>query len=101
MSSAILTTPEAKRRINGAFRDISDVLIKIEAGRDTIKQIIADFSEEFQIDKKQFRKMAMTYHKGNFGEATKQNEEFEIMYETLTGERAGDPGDSNNGEDDE
>lgn len=100
MTNSIINTPEAKRRIKGAFQEISDLKVKMEAGRDTITQIIADFSEEFQIDKKQFRKMANTFHKGNFKEGSKQHEEFEILYETVTGERP-DGGDEYNGEDGE
>lgn len=88
MALTIINTPEAKRRINGAFQDISDVLTQIEAGKDTIKQIVADFSEEFQIDKGMFRRLANTYHKQNFGDASKKNTDFEILYETVTGEKA-------------
>jgi hypothetical protein len=88
MTLAIINTPEAKRRINGAFQDISDVLTQIEAGRDTIKQIVADYSEEFQIEKAMFKTLANTYHKQNFGDKSKKNTDFEILYETLTGEKA-------------
>lgn len=89
MALAIINTPEAKRKIRSALQDISDVKTKQEAGRDTIKQIIADLSEEYEIDKKQLRKMANVYHKQNFGQATTENRDFEILYETVTGEPAG------------
>lgn len=96
----IINSPEAKRRINGALKDISDLYIKIEAARDTIKQIIADFSEEFQIEKKLFTKMAKTYHKDSFSAEVQEKTDFEIIYETITGQRA-EAGEQYNGEDGE
>jgi S-adenosylmethionine synthetase len=86
----IINSPEAKRRIKGAFQDISDVMVKIEAGRDTIKQIVADFAEEFQIEKKVFAKMAKTFHKQSFQAEVAEKTEFEIIYETVTGESSGE-----------
>lgn len=96
----IINSPEAKRRINGALKDISDLFIKIEASRDTIKQIIADFSEEFQIEKKIFTKMAKTYHKDSFSTEVAEKTEFEIIYETITGQSS-EAAETYNGEDGE
>jgi hypothetical protein len=90
MASSIINTPEAKRRIKGAFQDISDIKVKMEAGRDTIKQIVADFAEEFQIEKKVFTKLANAFHKQSFQAEVAERTEFEIIYETITGEKSGE-----------
>lgn len=74
----------SKKKIKDAFQEISDSLTRMAAERDLIKDIIKDLSEEFEIPKKQLNKAARTYHKQNFSTVVAEQEEFEILYETIT-----------------
>lgn len=80
------TDPEAKKKIKSAMQEISDSLTRIAAEKDLIKDIVGDICEEYQLNKKIFRKLAVTFHKQNFSKEVADNEEFEAMYEQITGE---------------
>lgn len=76
----------SKKRIKKALQEISDSMTRTESERDLIKEIVKDVCEEFQINKKTFRRMAKTYHKRNFSVEVALDQEFETMYETITNE---------------
>ena len=78
--------PQARKSIKKVLDEISNSMTRIEAERDLIKETIEDICEEFKLSKKTFRKLARTYHKKNFSKEVAENEEFETMYETITGE---------------
>jgi hypothetical protein len=88
MTANIIQTPEAQKKIVGKLQEISDSFVRIAAERDLIKQTVEDISEEFQIDKKFVNKMARTYHKDSFAKEVTEKTEFEIIYETITGQKA-------------
>jgi S-adenosylmethionine synthetase len=100
MTLAVINTPEAKKRINQKLQEISNSFTRIEAEKDLVKTIVGDIAEEFQIEKKFVNKMARTFHKDSFATEAKEKTEFEIIYETVTGQSA-EAGDSYNGEDGE
>lgn len=76
----------SKKRIKKALQEISDSMTRTEAERDLVKEIVKDVCEEFKLNKKTFRRMAKTYHKRNFSVEVALDEEFETMYENITGE---------------
>jgi hypothetical protein len=76
----------AKEKIKKALSEASICMTQIEAERDSIKEIIDDLSDEFDIPKKTVRKMIKVYHKQNFGEEVAETEEFQTLYEQVTGE---------------
>jgi len=76
----------SKKRIKKALEEISDSMTRTESDRCLIKEIVKDVCEEFQINKKTFRRMAKTYHKRNFSVEVALDQEFETMYETITNE---------------
>ena len=78
--------PQARKSIKKVLDEISNSMTRIEAERDLIKETIDDVCEEVKLSKKTFRKLARTYHKKNFSKEVAENEEFETMYETITGE---------------
>ena len=75
-----------KKVIKDAMLEISGAMTRIEGERDYIKESIAKVCEDFEINKKTFRKLVNTYHKQNFSKEVAEHEEFEKMYEDLTGE---------------
>lgn len=75
-----------KKVIKDAMLEISGSMTRIEGEREFIKEAIAKVCEDFEINKKTFRKLVNTYHKQNFSKEVAEHEEFEKMYEDLTGE---------------
>lgn len=73
-----------RKEFQGAIREISGSMTRMEAERDLIREIIKEKSDKFQIPKKTISKIAKTYHKQNFQQAREENEEFETLYEEVT-----------------
>ena len=78
--------PQIKKAIKKVLDELSNSMTRIEAERDLIKETITDVCEEYKLNKKTFRKLARTYHKQNFSKEVADNEEFQTMYEEITGE---------------
>ena len=58
-------------------------VLRIDAEKELMKDIVDVTAEKYEIDKKQFRKIANIFHKRNLEEArTETNEVFEL-YEEL------------------
>jgi hypothetical protein len=68
------------------MNELSASMTRIEGERDFIKEAISKVCEDFEMNKKTFRRLAKTYHKQNFSKEVAEHEEFETMYEQLTGE---------------
>ena len=74
---------EQEKKLQGAIKELSNSFLRVEAERDLQKEIIADISEETEIEKKHIRKMARVYHKQNYHEETQNHEEFTDLYEQI------------------
>lgn len=73
-----------RKKIRDAMQEASNSLIRIDAERDLIKNIITDLNDAYQIPKKTISKMIKVYHKNNFQEEVASADEFETLYETVT-----------------
>jgi hypothetical protein len=80
--------PAVLKAIKDGLEEISKSMTRIEAERDLIKEATKFICEEHELSKKTFRKLAKTYHKRNFSMEVADNDEFETMYETVTGQTA-------------
>ena len=78
--------PAARKAIKRCMDELSASMSRIDGERDFIKEAIANICEEYEMSKKTFRKLAKVYHKQNFSKEVAEHEEFETMYEQLTGE---------------
>ena len=78
--------PAARKAIKKCMDELSASMARIEGEREFIKEAINNICEEYEMSKKTFRKLAKVYHKQNFSKEVAENEEFETMYEQLTGE---------------
>lgn len=78
--------PAARKAIKKCMDELSASMSRIDSERDFIKEAIANICEEYEMSKKTFRKLAKVYHKQNFSKEVAEHEEFETMYEQLTGE---------------
>jgi hypothetical protein len=79
-------TPQDKKKLENALKDMSASMMRQSAERDLQKNIIGDICEELDLNKKVFRKLAKVYHKQNFADEVATHQEFESLYETVTQE---------------
>jgi len=78
--------PAARKAIKKCMDELSASMARIDGERDFIKEAIDNICEEYEMSKNTFRKLAKVYHKQNFSKEVAEHEEFETMYEQLTGE---------------
>lgn len=85
-----ISSPEDRKKIKDALQEISNSMTRIEAERDLIKDVKAVLYEDYKdnLSKKQIAKMARVYHKQNFQEEVASHEQFESLYEEITGIKA-------------
>ena len=74
-----------RKKIRDAMIEASNSFIRIEAERDLIKNIIDDLNDAYKIPKKTIAKMIKVYHKNNFQEEVAEADEFETLYQIVTG----------------
>jgi hypothetical protein len=75
---------EDKKQIRGAVQEASDSMLRIDAEKDLIKEIIDNLHETYQIPKRTISKIIKVYHKQNFDQEVALNDEFEDLYQTVT-----------------
>tara|TARA_R110000868_G_scaffold50628_1_gene161524 strand:- start:1271 stop:1546 length:276 start_codon:yes stop_codon:yes gene_type:complete len=78
--------PAARKAIKRCMDELSASMARIDGERNLIKEALTNICEEYELSKKTFRRLAKTYHKQNFSKEVAEHEEFETMYEQLTGE---------------
>jgi len=81
-------TPNDKLKLEGALKDMSVSMARMDAERDLQKNVIGDICEELTLNKKVFRKLAKVYHKQNFQDEVDTHKEFEELYESITAKKA-------------
>lgn len=77
-------TPEQKKDLQGAIQEISNSMLRSEAERDLVKEIVKEQSDQLQIPKKVISKIAKTYHKQNLAQEVADHEDFVELYEKVT-----------------
>ena len=85
-----ISNPADRKKIKDALQEISNSMTRMESERDLVKDIKADLAEEYKdkLTKKQIARMARVYHKQNFDEEVASHEQFEMLYEEITGIKA-------------
>ena len=76
-------TPEQKKTLQGAIQEISNSMVRTEAERDLIKEIVKEQSDTLQIPKKIIAKIAKTFHKQNLTQEVADHEDFVELYEKV------------------
>ena len=77
-------TPEQKKDLQNAIREISNSMTRTEAERDLIKDIVKAQSDNLQITKKIISKIAKTFHKQSLHQEVADHEDFVELYEKVT-----------------
>jgi len=83
MSFVIPSTPEDRKSINSAFKEIGDQLTIISAAQDIIKDIGAHLKEEFDMPVRTCNKLSRTMYRQDFKDQALAFEEFESEFEIL------------------
>jgi len=83
MSVIIPSSSEDRKKIKQALQEISDSLSRMEAERDLIKDILQTVEDNYKIKKKYTRKLAKVYHKQNFTQVQQDQQDLEILYESV------------------
>lgn len=78
--------PNARKKIKSCLEELSASMTRIEGERDFIKEAINNICEDYELNKRTFRKLAKTYHKQNFSKEVTEHKEYESMYQQLTNE---------------
>lgn len=84
---SMFSTEEDRKKFMGAVQEISNSMLRIEAERDLIREIVKDKSDEFKISKKIINKIAKTYHKQNRTQVEAEHEEFLEIYDEATSKK--------------
>lgn len=83
MSVIIPSSPEDRKNIANAIKEISNAMTRAEAERDHIKEILNDLEEKYEMPKKEMRKVARIYHKQNINEIKDEMSDIEDVYEII------------------
>lgn len=74
-----ISNPADKLKIKKMMGEISNSYTRIEAERDLIKDTIDALSKEYEMEKKQLRKMSRIFHKQNYSKVEAEQEDFYIF----------------------
>ena len=77
------SSPEDRKRLMGGIDEMINCLAQIGAQQEQKKAIVESLFEDFDIDKKLLNKAASTMYKDNFQKIAAENEDFELLIETL------------------
>lgn len=84
------SSPNDRQKLKLAIVEITNCLLRMDSERDAMKEIISEASSKYGVDKKMVRKIATTMYKHNYSDVQQENEDFELMYETLIEGRKAD-----------
>lgn len=84
MSNIIIpSSEEDKKRIRGAFEEISNSFLRIESERAFQKDAIDSLAEDVDIPKATLRKAARVFHKQNISSVVTEVEDMEALLESI------------------
>ena len=75
---------EQKKQLKGAIQEISNSMLRSEAERDLVREIVKEQSAELQIPKKIITKIAKTFHKQSLTQDIQDHEDFVELYDKVT-----------------
>jgi Zn-dependent M32 family carboxypeptidase len=81
----MISSPADRKKFKDAIQEISNSMTRKEAESDLIREVVKELNSEFQLPKKIINKIAKTYHRQNFTQEIQENEDFETLYEEVTG----------------
>ena len=76
-------TDEDRKKVQGALKEMSDSMTRVEAEKDLQKDIAQRMLDEVGVNKAAFNKLARIYHASNLMEEAAKNEEFMEFAEAI------------------
>ena len=70
-------------KIKGAVTEIANSLLRIDAERDLIKEIVDKIAKQEELNNKTLRKLGRTYYKKNYCDEQQSFDEFSDLYESV------------------
>lgn len=84
MSDLIIpSSPSDRQKLKSILSEMTNCMTRMDAERDTLKELAEAAEEQFEIPKKLINKLARTLHKSNLPEIVSDTENLEFLYETL------------------
>jgi hypothetical protein len=85
MSTNIIVPSNDKERkkLKAMLVEMTNSFSKVDAERDACKEIADEAVRQFELPKKIINKLARTMYKRNYADLQQENEDFELLYETL------------------
>jgi len=81
--STVPSSPSDRQNIKVALEQITASMDRIAAEKDHIKDVFGMLKEKFEIQPKISRKMAKTMYDRSYSTLQQENEDFELMYESI------------------
>ena len=89
MSDVIVPSdPKELKKLKSMIVEMTNSLSKQDQEREVFKEIADEATRQFDIPKKMINKLARTMYKRNYSDLQAENADFELLYETLTGQKA-------------
>jgi len=83
MSIIIPSSPEDRKLVLNALKEISNSYTRSEAGKDFVKETINELADNVEIEKKHIRQLAQIYHRQNLSEVRDRVDTIEALYEAI------------------
>jgi hypothetical protein len=83
LSVNVLSNPKDRESLLTALKECSDSMVRMEAEKEFIREVVTNTSKNLQLPKKIVSKMVKVYHKQNYDEEVATHEQFETLYETV------------------
>jgi hypothetical protein len=77
--------PQKLQQLKAMIVEMTYAMQRIDQEREALKDIAKETSEQFGLQKKVVNKLARTMYKHDFATLQQENEEFEQLYESVTG----------------
>lgn len=83
----LITNKDEIKQLQGTLQEIADAMLQISSHQQHIKDIKQNALETHKdkLTSKTLNKLAKTFYKDNYHQEVADAEEFQILYETITG----------------
>jgi hypothetical protein len=96
-----ISNPEERKKLKAGLVTITHYMQMIDDQKEGIKETVADLAANSGLDKKMVRKLASVMYNHNFADIQEENEQFELLCETLLEGRLAAPTNPVDGDDGE
>lgn len=82
---SVPTDPNELKKLKLMIVEMTHAMSRADGEKEHIKTIASEAAEQFGIQKKLVNKIARTMYKSNYASLQEENEQFELLYESVTG----------------